>query len=301
MKIDLHIHTRDGSDGNLTVEEVFEEAKRRGIDLISITDHDSIACQASAVALAQKHGMHYISGVELNVTFPTPEGKPISLDFLGYGYDIADKTLADKLEVMRRHREERAREILKKLNAEFARADRAALTDEDMSRIQASADGALGRPHIANYLIARGIVADKKEAFDKYLTKCDAPKYPLSLEEASDLIRNAGGTLIHAHPNDPNGTSLIKITPDLDKQAQIIERYMLEYIDGIECWHSRHDDRTIGHYVNFTREHGLMATGGSDCHQKPIIIGEVVIPSWVADQFIPSLAANYIKGGNTDK
>jgi len=72
MKIDLHIHTRTCSDGNLPIEEVFQEAINRNIALISITDHDSIDCQKKAIALARKHGMSYITGVELNVTFHYP-------------------------------------------------------------------------------------------------------------------------------------------------------------------------------------------------------------------------------------
>ncbi len=76
-------------------------------------------------------------------------------------------------------------------------------------------DGVFGRPHIANYLIEKGVVEDKQEAFDKYLIRCNVPKYPLSLAEASRLIRNAGGVVIHAHPNDPHGTSLATIARDL--------------------------------------------------------------------------------------
>ena len=80
------------------------------------------------------------------------------------------------------------------------------LTTADMDAIQASVDGSLGRPHIANYLIAKGIVPDKQTAFDRYLVKCDVPKMPLSLEEAAELVHGAGGVLILAHPDDPNGT-----------------------------------------------------------------------------------------------
>ena len=131
----------------------------------------------------------------------------------------------------------------------------------------------------------KGIVRDKQEAFDKYLVRCDVPKYPLSLAEASRLIRKAGGVLVLAHPNDPNGTSLVSITSDLDEQTNIIEEYMLEYIDGIECWHSRHDEKTTAHYIEFAGKHGLLVTGGSDCHQKPILLGTLDIPDYVAEQF----------------
>jgi predicted metal-dependent phosphoesterase TrpH len=286
--IDLHIHTKTGSDGNLSIEEVFQEAKKRGIALISITDHDSIECQERAIALATEHGISCITGVELNVTFPygTDKGsKSLSLDFLGYGYDIYNRDLKSKLQLFREHRETRARQILEKMNAEFDKEGIPRFTHKDLEEIQASVDGAFGRPHIANYLVLKGIVKDNQEAFDKYLVKCDVPKYPLTLAEASQLIRKAGGILVQAHPNDPNGTSLASVTHDLEKQTKIIAEQMLEHIDGVECWHVRNDAKTTAHYVDFARKHGLVMAGGSDCHQKPILLGTLDIPDWVAEQF----------------
>jgi predicted metal-dependent phosphoesterase TrpH len=286
VKIDLHIHTRTGSDGNLSIEEVFQEAKNRDINLISITDHDSIVCQGRAIALARKHGISYITGVELNVTFHYPEGnKDISLDFLGYGYDIGNKELKSKLQLIKEYRKGRARQILKNLNVEFDREGIERFTGKDLMKIEENVDGVFGRPHIANYLIEKGIVKDKQEAFDKYLVKCNVPKYPLSLTEASQLIRNAGGILVHAHPNDPNGTSLVSITRNLEEQTNVIEKYMLQYIDGIECWHTKHDEKTTAHYIEFARKHNMFMTGGSDCHQKPLLMGTLDIPVWVAEQF----------------
>jgi len=284
MKIDLHIHTKTGSDGNLSIEEVFKEAKKRNIDLMSITDHDSIDCQERAIALAKEYGIAYIPGVELNITFPYHD-KPVSLDFLGYQYDTGNQELKNKLQLIREHREARARQILEKLNAEFDKEGIQRFNEKDLKNIQDSVDGAFGRPHIANYLVEKGTVKDKQEAFDKYLVKCDVAKYPLSLAEASRLVRNASGVLVHAHPNDPNGTSLVSITPDLDEQAKIIEEYMLEYIDGIECWHSSNNAKTTAHYIEFARKHGLIMTGGSDCHQKPLLLGTLDIPDYVAEQF----------------
>jgi len=285
MKIDLHIHTKTGSDGNLSIEEVFKEAKKRNIDLMSITDHDSVDCQEKVITLAREYGITYIPGIELNVTFQYPGNKSISLDFLGYHYDINNQALKNKLQLIRERRETRARQILERLNVEFDKENIRRFTEEDLKKIQDSVDGAFGRPHIANYLVEKGIVRDKQEAFDKYLVKCDVPKYPLSLAEASELIRNAGGMLVHAHPNDLNGTSLASITPDLEEQARIIKEYMLQYIDGIECWHSKHDAKTTAFYVEFAKEHGLVITGGSDCHQKPLLMGTLDIPDYVAEQF----------------
>ncbi len=287
MIIDLHIHSK-ASDGKLTVQEIFKEAKNRNIGFMSITDHDSIGCQTQALALAKIENIRYVSGVELNVTFSHPkyhESKAVSLDFLGYQFDVNNKALESKLETMAKYREERAAKILDNLNAEFQKEHIATLTKDDLRQIEESVDGVLGRPHIADYLVKKNIVKTRQEAFDKYLVKCDVPKYPLYLEEASKLIRDAGGKLVLAHPNDPHGTSLVALTKSLPEQTEIIQEKMLPYIDGVECWHSRNTAETTNHYVKFAKEQGLMMTGGSDCHQKPIVMGTVQVPDWIVKQF----------------
>jgi hypothetical protein len=288
MIIDLHIHSKSCSDGNLTVEEIVREAKTRNIGLISITDHDSIGCQEKAMALARKNGIRYVSGVELNVTFSPPryhEGKSTSLDFLGYQFDIKNKELKNKIQQIGKYREERVAKILDNINAEFEKEGIEKLTKADLRKVQDSVDGVLGRPHIADYLVVKGIVRTKQEAFDKYLVKCDVPKYPLHIEEASRLVRNAGGIVVLAHPNDSHGTSLVNLTKSLPEQTEIIEESFLRYIDGVECWHSRSGTLTTNHYITFAKEHGLIMTGGSDCHQKPILMGTVKVPEYVAEQF----------------
>ena len=288
MIIDLHIHSRSCSDGNLTVEELVREAKIRNIGFISITDHDSIGCQGKAMNLAKKNGIRYISGVELNVTFSHPryqKGKLTSLDFLGYQFDVRNEELRKKLQQIGKYREERAAKILHKINAEFERGGLEKLTKNDFWNIQDSVDGVLGRPHIADYLVNKGIVRTRQEAFDKYLVKCDVPKYPLCMEDASRLVRNAGGIIVLAHPNDPQGTSLETLTKSLREQSEIVEESILGYIDGVECWHTRNDPSTTNHYIKFARKHGLMMTGGSDCHQRPILMGTVKIPEYVSEQF----------------
>ena len=288
MKIDLHIHSKS-SDGKFTVAEIIKEAKTRNINFLSISDHDSISSQTQAIALAKKENIRYVTGVELNVTFSHPkfhEGKVVSLDFLGYQFDPNNQALENKLERMAKYREERAAKILDNLNAEFHKEQIEALTSNDLRQIEESADGVLGRPHIADYLVKKGIVKARQEAFDKYLVKCDVPKFPLYLDEASKLIRDGGGKLVLAHPNDPHGTSLTSLTKVLAEQTRIIKEKMMPYIDGVECWHTRNTPETTANYVGFAKEQGLIMTGGSDCHQKPIVIGTVQIPDWVANQFM---------------
>jgi len=287
MKIDLHVHSKS-SDGKLSVQEIFREAKSRSISFLAITDHDSIESQTLALEESKKIGIRYLTGVELNITFYDPKflsGKPISLDFLGYNYDLNNEMLISKLQTMANYRTKRAEKILDNLNTEFLKEDITTLTKDDLRQIEESIDGTLGRPHIADYLVKKGIVKSRQEAFDKYLVKCDVPKFPLHLDEASTLIRGAGGKLVLAHPNDPHGTSLVTLTKVLAEQTEIIKEKMLPFIDGVECWHSRNTPETTEHYVSFAKENILIMTGGSDCHQKPILMGTVEIPDWVANQF----------------
>ena len=288
MKTDLHIHSKDCSDGNLTLPDILEEAYKRGINVISITDHDSIECQESAQDLANQYGIRYITGVELNITFSHPryrDAKPVSLDVLGYQYDIHNRALKEKLEEVRKYRKIRAEQILERINQELDKEHQEPFTRKDLEAIEETVDGAFGRPHIANYMVKKGLVSSIQKAFDRYLVKCNVPKMPVSLEEASELIRGAGGKLMIAHPSDPNGTSLVSLTSSLKEQCQIIKNTMLPYLDGIECWHSRHDPKTISAYLAFAKEQGLIVTGGSDCHQRPVVMGTIDIPSWVAEQF----------------
>jgi len=288
MKIDLHIHSKDCSDGKLPLGKIFEEAHSRNIGLISITDHDNIDCQEPAEVLASQYGIGYFSGVELNISFSNPlykDGKPISLDLLGYQYDIHDPPLTRKIRKLKEHRRLRAEEILEKINRELRIKHLDPFTHKDLEAIEETVDGAFGRPHIANYMVKKGMVNTRQEAFDRYLVKCNVPKMPLSLQEASTLIRGAGGKLMLAHANDPNGTSLVSLAPSMKEQCRIIKENMLPFLDGIECWHPRHTPETVSAYLAFVKKEGLMVTGGSDCHQDPVIMGTVNVPSYVAEQF----------------
>ncbi len=286
--IDLHIHSSSCSDGNMTLDEIFAEASRRGIRVLSITDHDSVDCQEAAMLLAEEFDLEYITGLELNVSFSHPryrKGKPAPLDFLAYDFDVHDSRLRKKLRELREHRRGRAERILENLNRELVDEGLPPFDHHDMEAIEAGVDGAFGRPHIADYMVRKGVVTNRQEAFDRYLVKCNEPKMPVTLEEASDLVHGAGGRIVLAHGNDPNGTSLVSFTGSLLEQQEIIRERMLDLIDGVECWHSRHDEETRRSYADFARAHGLIITGGSDCHQNPVVMGTLNIPEEVLEPF----------------
>jgi hypothetical protein len=272
----------------MSLTDIFKEASRRRISLISITDHDSIDCQESAEALAGQYGISYLTGVELNISFSHPQyldSRPISLDMLGYQYDIHNLALTRKLQELRDFRKKRAEQILEKISHELIKNQIAPFTHHDLAAIEETVDGSFGRPHIANYMVTKGIVPDRQTAFDRYLIKCNVPKMPVSLEEASELIRAAGGKLVFAHPNNNKGTSLVAFSRSVSEQQQIIMDKMLPYLDGIECWHPTHDAETASAYERFARNNGLIVTGGSDCHQQPVVIGTVDVPLYIVDQF----------------
>ncbi|MBN1625206.1 MAG: PHP domain-containing protein [Deltaproteobacteria bacterium] len=274
----------------MTPQEIFKEASKRGVGILSITDHDSIDCQEEAKMLADEYHIIYFSGLELSVFFSHPsymDSKPVSLDFLAYEYDLYYQPLVNKLKVLREHRKKRAEQILEKINQELIKENLQKFSHKDLEAIESSVDGAFGRPHIADYMIKKGIVSNKQEAFEKYLVRCNVPKMPLSLSEAHELVKGAGGKMILAHPNHPRGTSLVKFTTDLEEQQRIITEAILPYIDGIECWHSAHDRKSTQSYLEFAKNMKLMVTGGSDCHQQPLLIGTVDVPDYVAQQFGP--------------
>lgn len=287
MIIDLHIHSAC-SDGLYSAEEIFEKASEIGIGLLSITDHDSIECQKKARSLSEEYGISYVYGVELSVSFTHPfynSSRPISLDFLGYEYNPDDEMLNKKLKELRSYRKKRAEKILKKINFELSNENKMPLTCKGLDEIERSVYGAFGRPHIADYMVRKGIVKTRHEAFEKYLTKCNVEKMPLSLEDVSSLIKNAGGKLFLAHPNHPRGTSLIKLTQDIQEQQKIITKSILPFIDGIECWHYSHDRNSIELYLEYAKKKKLLVSGGSDCHQDPILMGSVEVPDYVSGQF----------------
>ena len=286
--IDLHIHSKEGSDGKFSIEQIFTAATRAKIKLLSITDHDSLEAQVKAIELASKNGIKYLTGVELNISFNCPQYpdiKAVSLDLLGYDIDINKEALLGKLNSLREFRQRRAVEIINNLNEVFRKEGYPEFTETDLHNIEKIADGALGRPHIADYLIEKKIVINRDEAFNKYLIKCNMPKMPVVLEEASDLIRNAGGKVFLAHPDNPRGTSLRKFSKKLEDHFKIISNSMRPYLDGIECWHSSHSQTAINAYCAYAKANKLMVSGGSDCHQQPLIMGTVDIPDWVATQF----------------
>ncbi|MFN3535712.1 MAG: PHP domain-containing protein [Desulfatiglandales bacterium] len=288
-RIDLHIHSRDCSDGRLGVKEIVDYAKELGLSLLSITDHDAISCQEMAMAYAQETGMGYITGVEISIRYRFEEngkGWEGSLDILGYGFDPLNERLNERLNQILRHRKERIEKTFQILNSHLQSDGLQGLEESDLLKLEKASHASLGRPLLADLLVEKGYVRDRKEAFIKYLDEINLPKFPIGLKDASGLIRDAGGKVVLAHPADPSGNSLRKFYPNVERIVEHIDRHMLPYLDGLECWHSRQDEYDSEILYEYAKGRGLLSTGGSDCHQSPLKMGSVDVPQEAIDQFI---------------
>lgn len=257
-RIDLHMHS-NASDGTFTPDEVARMAAGNGVEVFSLTDHDTLDGIPSAAACANRFGIRLITGVELSVS---EEGMDVHL--LAYGFDESDPALAAAVSRYRDGRRERARKILSRLKGLGIR-----IAFEEVEEI--ASGGALGRPHVAEALLRAGHVETFNEAFQRYLGHhgpAYVPKPRVTLEEATSIVRDAGGVTILAHPGTLN-------------RDHLIPAWARRGLDGIEVWHSKHDPVAIDRYRGYAHLHGLLMTGGSDYHGERtpgVVIGGVPVP-----------------------
>jgi predicted metal-dependent phosphoesterase TrpH len=260
-RIDLHTHS-NASDGSYPPARVVAMAEANGVGVLSLTDHDTLEGIPEARARAEEASIRLIPGVELSVN---EEGADVHL--LAYGFDPASPALRTAIAGYRSGRHERARKILTRLKGLGIR-----IRIEEVEEI---ADGAaIGRPHVAEALLRGGFVETFDEAFQRYLghhAPAYVPKQVVTLEQASAIVRDAGGVVILAHPGTLNRDHLI---PGWARRG----------LDGIEVWHSKHDAQDIARYRGFAQLHGLLMTGGSDYHGErtpQVKIGGVSVPGYI--------------------
>jgi len=259
VRIDLHAHS-NVSDGTQAPAEVIASAAQAGLDVVALTDHDSTDGWTEAAAAARELAVALVPGME--VSCRTHEG--ISVHLLSYLHDPAHPGLLE--------------EITKAKDARFTRAERmVSLLAEDYPLswddvIHHVAPGAtLGRPHIADALVAAGVVADRSEAFETILTSRSrywVQHYAPDPAYAVELVREAGGVPVFAHPV---ASSRGRIVGD---------RTYREMIDaglaGLEIDHRDNPEEGRVFLRRLAQRHGLLVTGSSDYHGagKPNLLGE---------------------------
>ena len=262
--VDLHTHST-ASDGTLPPERVVESAHRCKLAAIALTDHDSIGGVGAARAAGERLGIRVVAGCELSAFQDDHEVHVLALHLTRLG------PLEQRLTELRTLRLERAQKIVEKLNELGI-----PVTLDEVLR--ESNGGALGRPHVARVLIARGAVQDFKEAFVRYLGASGSafvPKARLSIEDAIDIAHDAGGLAIWAHPADGG-------------RRERLEPLVNAGLDGIEVRHPSHtleDAKRLQALADFF---GLVVSGGSDWHgasDGPRKLGTMNVPaSWLEKQ-----------------
>jgi predicted metal-dependent phosphoesterase TrpH len=244
MKVDLHLHST-ASDGSLSPSALVWAARAGGLDVISITDHDTVAGVAEALS-ALPDAMHVIPGVELSTTLDGTE-----IHILGYFIDPQHAELiahAEHAAAARRVRVQRMLELLRKYNMQISFDD-----------VLAAAQGSprvLGRPHVARALQKKGYVQTPAEAFDRFLSDsgpCFLPTELLHPRAAIEMIDRAGGVALWAHP-----------------RLDVLERTLPAMADwgvrGLECFRPRAALAEMDVIQAHARARGLLLSGGSDWH-----------------------------------
>ena len=226
MRADLHCHST-ASDGTGPPAEVMARARAAGLDVIALTDHDTVAGHAEAAG-ALPAGLTLVPGIELSCRL---RGRSVHL--LGYLFDPADQALAAECAKIREHRIARARAIVDRLAGLGV-----PVTWEQVSSI--AGGGVVGRPHIARAMVAAGVVGSPDPV------------------RAITLIRAAGGVAVLAHPGAPARGALM---PDAD-----IARLAAAGLAGIEVRHPDHNQEERSHLTALAAELDVVASGGSDDH-----------------------------------
>ena len=241
--VDLHCHTT-ASDGTFTPGELVEEARRRGLAAIAVTDHDSVAGIDEATARGAQIDVEVVPGLELSTDVDNGE-----VHILGYFVNPEDRELLALLESQRASRQERVRKMLDRLSDLGVQ-----LSMDEVRRF--SDGGALGRPHVAQALLQAGQVGSWDEAFSRYIGR-HAPAYVrrsrLSPHDAVRAILAAGGVPVLAHPGLSGHDDMIPSLVDAG-------------LAGIEAVYPDHGEEQRMRYARLAGGYGLIVTGGSDCH-----------------------------------
>lgn len=269
MRADLHLHTT-ASDGKLEPHEIVSLAIKVGLDVISITDHDSIDGVIPALETARTfNSLRIIPGVEISTDVPNGE-----IHILGYFIDYTNDDLIQALREFREAREGRALKMIAKL--------RNLGKEIKWGRVRELArGGSIGRPHIAQALLEAGHIKTLSEAFEKYIGR-QGPAYverkKLLPQEAVRLIAAARGLPVLAHPT---------FTGDLNLDEVIIELKNAGLV-GIEVYYDKYTAVEISRLEKVAERYRLISTGGSDYHAfndgLETMIGEALTPSYSIEQ-----------------
>jgi predicted metal-dependent phosphoesterase TrpH len=269
------MHTT-ASDGTLAPEDLIDHAHRVGIEIVSVTDHDTMAGVARATEAARAHGMTVIPGIEITSVHG---GKDVHV--LAYFLPDTASGLQEMLAKQRQNRIERATEIARRLASLGAPIDLEPLLDGAAR----SGGKALARPQIARALIAAGHVSSVAEAFDRFLNESGPAYVPHRGASPADvvaLIVGGGGLSSLAHPG-------------YTKKDEVIPELVDAGLVAIEAYHSSHEPDAQQRYIDVAKRYGLAVSGGSDFHgpgtRRSEFFGVTQLPEACYDELLSRLSS----------
>lgn len=277
MKTDLHIHT-NYSDGVFSPEKVMDAAIGVGLEVIALTDHDNVLSYDVAqnyIKELKKEGkkaIEVIQGVEINTMYNNYE-----IHILGYFMDTKNSDFQHLIKVQQQARVKQTHEIIELLS----KKEGIKVRFEDI-KSQVAEGGSIGRPHIAKAITNAGGTNSVMEAYAKFIND-KSPVYvqrkTVSPHEAVEIIYEAGGIPVIAHPHD------------LEIAESLIKELMQCGLRGIEAYHRKHSPAIVEYFSSMAEELGLIVTGGSDFHAPNIMNGQIIlgknfVPEWIYDKLI---------------
>lgn len=250
-KADLHTHTT-ASDGQYAPEELARLAGERGIEVLAVTDHDTLDSLERAVRAGAGQGVRVVRGVELSAReYP-------NLHILGYAFGENPAPLAELCGRMRERRERRKHWII-----EYLREKGVEIPLEEVEEL---AGGVIGRPHFAQVMVRHGYAASSREAFGHYLDTEEFQeinnRFKAGVRECVEAIKASGGKASLAHPYQLGleDAALEALARELGGRG----------LDAIECRYPRHTPEQTAFYLRLAKKYGLHVTGGSDFHGERV-------------------------------
>lgn len=273
MKSDFHIHTYF-SDGVYSPEKIVDTAIDVGLEVIALTDHDNILSYkvAQDYIKSKNKKLEVIQGVEINTLY-----KNYEVHILGYMMDTDNEDFKTLLKTQQNARIEQVNEIIDLLS----KKEGIKIKFEDIKK-QVAEGGSIGRPHIAKAITNAGGTANVIEAYAKYI-HMDSPVYvprkTVSPQDAVEIIYDAGGVPVIAHPHD------------IDIAETLIKELMTHGLRGIEAYHRKHSPACVEYFSSMAENLGLIVTGGSDFHAPNIMNGQIIlgknfVPEWIYDKLM---------------
>lgn len=263
INYDMHVHSTY-SDGTLSIKEIVNICREKSLTGVAITDHDTVAAFSDKSYLCET-SIDIIPGIELSTSY-----KECEVHILGYYIDYTNENLLKVLDKIRNFRLNRVEAILSKLNdmGYF-------ITMEDVLE-NITKPASVGRPHIARCLVEKGYFKDTSSVFDNILGNgkpACVDRFKLSPKEGIDIIKDAGGIPVLAHPYVSKSTTVSS------NFSEFINDIVSYGVMGIEVYHTLHSKTQEGYLLNYAIKNNLLITGGSDCHEKYDKNGNYVLGS----------------------